>query len=425
MKLSTKIFLAMLLGVIVGSLLNVFSGVTESFIAELSTWLVDSIFDLVGQIFVASLKLLVVPLVFVSLVCGSSAMGANARMGRMAVKTLGLYMLTTALAITLALMLANVINPGEGIELGNAGAYQPTEPPSLKSVLINIFPTNPVKAMVEGNMLQIIVFSILMGVAVTHSGAAGEKALEVFQSFNEVIMKMVAFLMHLAPYGVFCLLAKLFSELGLSAILDLALYFATVALVLVLHAAGVYSLLLNLFTRLNPITFFKNVRPAMLFAFSTASSNATIPVTMNVARERVGVDNGIASFTVPLGATINMDGTAIMQGVATVFISQAYNVDISMGGYLAVIATATLASVGTAGVPGVGLITLSMVLQQAGLPVEGIALIIGVDRLLDMMRTAINVSGDCMVSTVVANGEGLVDKTVFSEVSDRDEYVEG
>lgn len=424
MKLSTKIFLAMILGVAFGSLLNLFNGMTESFMAALSAWLVDSVFDLIGQIFVASLKLLVVPLVFVSLVCGSSAMGANARMGRMAVKTLGLYMVTTSIAITLALLVANVIDPGESIDLGAAAAYQPAEPPSLKDVLINIFPTNPVKAMVEGNMLQIIVFSILMGVAVTHSGEAGKKALDVFQSFNEVIMKMVTFLMHLAPYGVFCLLAKLFSELGVSAILDLALYFVTVVLVLLLHGLGVYSLLLNVFTRLNPLTFFKNVRPAMLFAFSTASSNATLPVTMNVARERVGVDNGIASFTVPLGATINMDGTAIMQGVATVFIAQAYHVDISLGGYLAVIATATLASIGTAGVPGVGLITLSMVLQQVGLPVEGIALIIGVDRLLDMMRTAINVSGDCMVSTVVAKSEGLFNDTIFNEVSDRDKFVD-
>ena len=256
----------------------------------------------------------------------------------------------------------------------------------------------------------------------THSGEPGQKVLVFFQSFNEVIMTMVNFLMHLAPYGVFCLLAKLFSELGIGAILDLAKYFFTVVLALAIHLLGVYPLILKLLSGLSPITFLKNVRPAILFGFSTASSNATMPVTMNVAEKRIGLDNSIASFTVPLGATINMDGTAIMQGVATVFIAQAFNVDIGIGGYLAVIATATLASVGTAGVPGVGLITLAMVLQQVGLPVEGIALIIGVDRLLDMIRTAVNVTGDCMVSTVVARGEGLLDEAIFNEVSDRDTY---
>ncbi len=421
MKLSTKIILGMVAGVLVGALFNLLSA-AGGFWTELSAWLVNSVFDVVGSIFVASLKLLVVPLVFVSLVCGSSAMGVNTRMGAMAVKTLGLYLVTTALAVTLALTFANLIDPGLGVDLAGTADFEPSAAPSVKEVLINIFPTNPVQAMAEGNMLQIIVFSILMGVAVIHSGEPGRRALELFQSFNEVIMTMVTFLMHLAPYGVFCLLAKLFSELGIGAILDLAKYFGTVVLVLLVHGIGVYSLLLKGLTGLNPVTFFKNVRPAMLFGFSTASSNATIPVTLNVVEKRIGVDNSIASFTVPLGATINMDGTSIMQGVATVFIAQAYGIDISLGGYLAVIATATLASIGTAGVPGVGLITLSMVLQQVGLPVEGIALIIGVDRLLDMIRTAVNITGDSMVSSVVGKSENRLDEAVFNEVSDRDTY---
>lgn len=422
MTLSTKIFLGMILGVVLGAVLNILGTSESSFAGNLTAWLVNSVFDVVGQIFVASLKLLVVPLVFVSLVCGASAMGVNARMGHMAVKTLGLYLLTTAIAVSLALTFANVIDPGMGIEMSSASTYEAKPAPSVKEVLINIFPTNPVKAMAEGNMLQIIVFAILMGVAVTHSGEKGKAVLEFFDSFNEVVMTMVSFLMHLAPYGVFCLLAKLFSELGISAIADLAKYFFTVALVLLVHGLGVYMILFKTLTRLSPWTLLKNVRPAMLFAFSTSSSSATIPVTMNVAERRIGIDNSIASFTVPLGATINMDGTAIMQGVATVFIAQAFNIDISLGGYIAVILTATLASVGTAGVPGVGLITLALVLQQVGLPVEGIALIIGVDRLLDMMRTAVNVTGDCMVSTVVARSENLLDEAIFNEVSDRDEY---
>ena len=235
-------------------------------------------------------------------------------------------------------------------------------------------------------------------------------------------MTMVIILMHLAPYGVFCMLAKLFSGLGFGAISDLLKYFMTVVLVLMLHALGTYSLLLYGMSRLSPLKFITNIRPALLFAFSTASSSATLPVTLNVAEHRLGVNNSVASFTLPLGATINMDGTAIMQGVATVFIAQAFNVDIGLGGYLMVILTATLASVGTAGVPGVGLITLAMVLQQVGLPVEGIALIIGVDRLLDMMRTAVNVAGDSMVSTIIAQGEGLLDQQRFNDLADTDEY---
>ncbi|MEZ0151571.1 MAG: dicarboxylate/amino acid:cation symporter, partial [Candidatus Reddybacter sp.] len=316
MTLSSKILLAMVLGVALGAILNTMSAAEGSFIANLTAWLVNSVFDVVGKIFIASLKLLVVPLVFVSLVCGSSAMGANASMGRMAGKTLALYLLTTAIAIILALLFANLINPGLGIEMSSAASYTPKPAPSVKEVLINIFPTNPVKAMAEGNMLQVIVFAILMGVAVSHSGEKGKEVLSFFESFNEVVMTMVSLLMHLAPYGVFCLLAKLFSELGLSAILDLAKYFFTVAFVLLLHGLVVYTGMFKLFTRLSPWVLLKNVRPAILFAFSTSSSSATMPVTMNVAEKRLGIDNSIASFTVPLGATINMDGTAIMQGVA-------------------------------------------------------------------------------------------------------------
>jgi|TARA_B110000967_G_scaffold130839_1_gene133679 Na+/H+-dicarboxylate symporter len=420
MQLSSKILLGMALGIVVGLILNMISDGSDS--GPLTAWVVEYVFDVVGRIFIASLKLLVVPLVFVSLVCGSAAMGENVKMGRIAFKTLALYLFTTAIAITIALTLANIINPGMGIDTTATATYVAATPPSFKDVLIGIFPTNPIQAMSEGNMLQIIVFAILVGVAITQAGAAGKSTLVGFQTFNEVIMRMVTILMHLAPFGVFCLLAKLFTEEGFTAIFNLALYFMTVTLVLLIHAGVVYTSIFSFFTRLNPLTLIKNMRPAMLFAFSTSSSNATMPITLNVMEKRVGVDNSIASFTVPLGATINMDGTAIMQGVATVFIAQAYGLDLGMTEYLAVIATATLASVGTAGVPGVGLIMLSMVLQQVGLPVEGIGLIIGVDRLLDMMRTVVNVTGDGMVTSVVAKSEGLLDEAIFNEVSDRDEY---
>ena len=271
-------------------------------------------------------------------------------------------------------------------------------------------------------MLQVIVFAILVGVAILQAGDSGKTVLRGCQMISDVIMRMVSILMNLAPYGVFCLLAKLFTSQGFSAIINLALYFGTIVFVLFLHASVVYTSIFAVLTRLNPLTLFKNMRPALLFAFSTSSSNATMPITLNVARTRVGAHNSIASFTIPLGATVNMDGTAIMQGIATVFIAQAYGLDLTMGEYLAVVATATLASIGTAGVPGVGLITLAMVLQQVGLPVEGIGLIIGVDRLLDMMRTVVNVSGDGMVTAVVANSEGLLDKDVFNDLSEQDDH---
>ncbi len=416
MKLTTKILLGLGLGVLVGLVFNWIGDGTAKEIA------VNGVFDSVGTIFVNALKLLVVPVVFFSLTCGAAAMGVDVRMGKMAVHTLLLYLLTTCMAVTLALLVANVINPGMGFNLGEIGNFEPKDVPSIKDTLINIVPTNPVRAMIDGNMLQLIVFCILLGISVSLAGDAGKKALEVLQSFNDVILKMVTVIMHLAPYGVFCLMAEIFADLGADAFEGLAKYFITVVMALVLHAFGVYTTLLKLFARLNPLTFFKNVRPAMLFGFSTSSSAATMPVTMNVAEKRLGVDNRVASLTIPVGATINMDGTAIMQGVATVFIAQAFGADLGLSGYLTVIFTATLASIGTAAVPSVGLIMLTMVLQQVGLPVEGIALILGVDRLLDMMRTSVNVAGDCAVTCIVAKQNGMLDETVFNEVSDRDEY---
>ena len=417
MQLSSRILLGMVLGIILGLILNSLGGADPDKTPVIS-WFVNNVFDVVGQVFVISLKLLVVPLVFFSLVCGSASMGEDVKMGQVALKTVSLYLMTTAIAVSLALTIANIVDPGVGINTSEAANYVAKEAPSFKDVFIGIFPSNPFQAMVEGNMLQVIVFAILVGIAILQAGESGNKVLRGCQMISDVIMRMVSILMNLAPYGVFCLLAKLFTGQGFSAIVNLALYFGTIVFVLLLHASIVYTTIFTIFTRLNPVTLFKNMRPAMLFAFSTSSSNATMPITLNVAKNRVGAHNSIASFTVPLGATVNMDGTAIMQGIATVFIAQAYGLDLSMTEYFAVIATATLASIGTAGVPGVGLITLAMVLQQVGLPVEGIGLIIGVDRLLDMLRTVVNVSGDGMVTAVVANSEGRLDKTIFNDTSE-------
>jgi Na+/H+-dicarboxylate symporter len=274
--------------------------------------------------------------------------------------------------------------------------------------------------MTSGSMLQIIFTAILFGLSMAMLGEKTKKLNNWFNEANEVILKMVTLLMIIAPYGVFCLVAKVFASQGFDAIVPLFKYFFVVLAVLVIHAAIVYPSMLKILSGLSPVIFFKKFKSVMMFAFSTSSSNATIPVTLEKVEHDFGVNNSVASFTVPLGATINMDGTAIMQGVATVFISQAYGIEIPLTGYLLVIMTATLASIGTAGVPGVGLITLAMVLKQAGLPEEGIGLIIGVDRLLDMTRTAVNVTGDAAITCIVAKSENQFDRAVYESPDDGD-----
>ncbi|AQW61274.1 dicarboxylate/amino acid:cation symporter [Vibrio owensii] len=411
MSLTSRVILGMVAGILTGFAIRTLfadNGFVDAYI-------VNGLFEVGGQIFVASLKMLVVPLVFVSLVCGTSSLKDLSTLGRMGGKTLAFYVATTAIAITLALTMGTLFQPGAGADLTAASSFKSAEAPSLGQVIIDMFPTNPISAMAEGKTLQVIVFAVLFGIAISAAGKPGERIAAFFSDLNEVIMKLVAILMNLAPYGVFFLMAKLFTGLGLSAIFNLAEYFVVLAGTLLLHGLVTYSLMLKGFTGLNPITFLRKMEDAIMFAFSTASSNATIPVTMETAKHRMGVENRVSSFTVPLGATVNMDGTAIMQGVATAFIAQAFNIDLTMGDYLMVIMTATLASIGTAGVPGVGLVMLAMVLNQVGLPLEGIALIMGVDRLLDMIRTAVNITGDSAVTIIVAKSEGALDETRFND----------
>jgi Na+/H+-dicarboxylate symporter len=407
-KLTLRILIGMGLGLLVGLGLY-FVGMGGA----LGDLLVDGLLHVGGAIFLASLNLLVVPLVFVSLVCGTASLDDLTKLGRVGGKTLVLYLATTAIAISLALSFAGLVKPGAGFDLTTDATFQPTEPPPLSQVFIDLVPTNPVQAMAEGNMLQIIVFAVLFGMALTTAGETGQRLVRIFEDLNEVVMRLVMILMALAPYGVFCLVAKVFAQQGYDAIRPLAAYFALVLGVLALHATLTYSALLRGLGGLSPLQFFRKMRPPLVVAFSTASSGATLPVTLRTVEERLGVGNQIASFTLPLGATINMDGTAIMQGVATAFIAQAYGIDIGPSGYLMVVVTATLASIGTAAVPGVGLVMLAMVLRQVNLPVEGIGLIIGIDRLLDMARTAVNVTGDAAVSCVVAKSEDALDQEIF------------
>lgn len=408
-SITFKVTLGMVLGLLLGLVINVMA-----LGGWVDTWIVHGLLDVGGRIFIALLKLLVVPLVFVSLVVGTASLDNVAKLGRVGAKTLGLYLLTTALALSLAIGLALIVKPGEGLSLTSPTEYQPQEAPSINEVIVRIIPDNPFKAMVEGEMLQVIFFAIFFGIALAMTAKGGSRVVDFFKELDQILMKMVLAIVYVAPYGVFCLIAKVFASQGLSAIMPLAKYFFLVLLVLFLHWTMTYPVLLKVFSGLNPITFMRKFKGVIVFAFSTSSSNATIPVTLENLTRKLGISPTMASFTVPLGATINMDGTAIMQGVATVFIAQVYGVDIGLQGYLMVILTATLASIGTAGVPGVGLITLAMVLRQVNLPAEGIALIIGVDRLLDMARTAVNVSGDAVVSCIVAQSEGQVDLEVFN-----------
>jgi Na+/H+-dicarboxylate symporter len=415
-SLTFRIVVGMLAGLATGVVLNVLGslgdGPAGSFRVVHSA-LVEGVFYVGGAIFMASLKLLVVPLVFVSLVCGTAALDDISRLGRIGGKTMGLYLMTTAVAISLALTAAVVFRPGDGLDLPSDLSFVANEAPGLAETIVNIFPSNPIRAMAEGNMLQIIVFAGLFGFAMTLAGAPGRRLLVVFEDLNHVILRLVTLLMEVAPYGVFCLLAKIFAVQGVGAIVQMLGYFCVVLGILLVHGLVTYPTMLRLLSGLDPWQFLRKMRAPLSFAFSTASSAATIPVTLETVEDELGVDNSVASFTIPLGATINMDGTAIMQGVATGFIAQAYGIELGTSDYLAVVLTATLASIGTAGVPGVGLIMLAMVLKQVNLPVEGIGLIIGVDRLLDMVRTAVNITGDAAVTCIVAKSEGSLSREVF------------
>ena len=412
MSLTTKVLIGMALGIIVGLAINLLGLNAEgSFVNEY----VVGFFHIVGKMFVTALKMLVVPLVFFSLITGVIGIGDINALGKVGGKSFALYMLTTAIAIAVGIGLAATIGIGSGVHMTTEASFTAKEAPALSAVLIDIIPSNAINAMALGKMLQIIFFSILVGISILMVGKKAEPVVKLIEIGNEIMMKMVNIIMAVAPYAVFALLAKAIANLGLGLLVDLAGYVIVLIAALMIHLFVTLMSILKIFSGMNPITFLKKMRETQIFAFSTSSSNATIPVTLRTVTDRLGVNNSVASFTVPFGATINMDGTAIMQGVATVFIANAYGVDLGITGYLTVIMMSVLASIGTAGVPGVGLIMLSMVFTQVGLPVEGIGLILGVDRLLDMIRTAVNVSGDAAVSVIVAKSEGKLNENIFND----------
>ncbi|MCJ2148533.1 MULTISPECIES: dicarboxylate/amino acid:cation symporter [Bacillus] len=399
MKLATKIIIALLLGAAVGIILNVTS---PDLFSKLNTFL----FGPLGTIFLNLIKMLVVPIVFFSLTLGVAGLGDPKKLGRIGAKTISFFLVTTAIAIMIGLVLALVIKPGTiGTYDTSAAEYSAQKAPSIAETLLNIIPTNPVQAMAEGNMLQIIAFSILVGLGITMLGKKADALLKVVEQGNDLMMYLVNLVMKFAPYGTFGLIAGAIGSQGWDAIKAMGLYMIVVILALFIHTIVTYGSAIAFLAKRNPLTFFKDFSEVMLVAFSTSSSNATLPVSMDVAQRKLKVPEPISSFVQPLGATINMDGTAIMQGVATVFIAQVYGYDLTFTQLLTVVLTAVLASIGTAGVPGVGLILLAMVLQTVGLPVEGIALILGIDRLLDMIRTAVNTTGDAACAVIVTETE--------------------
>ena len=334
-------------------------------------------------------------------------------------RTLIFYLTTTALAVTVALSVGNLLNPGIGLDMSkiksSADAVETMESTSLISTILNIIPDNPINSLASGNMLQIIVFALIVGLILAKIGDRAETVANFISQFNDIMMEMTMMVMAIAPVGVFCLVARTFANIGFSALVPLAKYMIAVLLALALQCLGVYQILLKIFTGLNPIRFLKKFFPVMAFAFSTATSNATIPLSIDTLDKKVGVSKKISSFTIPLGATINMDGTSIMQGVAVVFAAQAFGIHLDMMDYITVIGTATLASIGTAGVPSVGLVTLTMVFNSVGLPVEAIGLIMGIDRILDMVRTAVNITGDAVCTTIVAKQNNALDLEVFNK----------
>jgi len=391
MRLSTKILLGLAIGIVVG--LFVPAAFANTFLKP------------IGTLFLRLIKMIIVPLVFSSLVVGASSVGDVKKLGRMGGKTVSYYLVTTAIAVIIGLTLGNIMQPGAGLELPVDAKYEGKEAPSLINVLLEIVPDNPLGALVNGSMLQIIVFALFIGISITIVGKRADTVKNFFDGFAEVMYKITAIVMEFAPYGVFGLIAPVVAAHGLDVLAPLAMVILAVYLGCIIHAAVVYSSAVKIFAKMSPMAFFKGIFPAQVIAFSNCSSAGTLPATIKSVEDNLGVSNEVASFVLPLGATINMDGTAVYQGICALFVAQVYGLDLTLGQQLTVILVGTLASIGAAGVPGAGLIMLTMTLSAVNLPLDGVALVAGIDRILDMARTTLNVTGDASAAVVVAATE--------------------
>lgn len=403
MSLSQKILFGLISGLVVGLALY---QVRE--VAFVKNILLDFVFNLVGNIFIRGIRMIVIPLVFFSLMLGVASIEDVSKLGRLGAKTLGFYMSTTVISVGIALFIGNIMNPGIGVAADAVQKVSVTvnNSKSFTEVLLGMVPVNPIEAMAKGDMLAIITFAIISGVALSLLKEKGNNVRNLVIELNNLSLKLVEIVMLLAPYGVFCLIAKMFATLGYTAVLPIIKYVVAVIIALFILVVTVYPIILIVIAKYSPIKFIKKFFPVMVLAFSTSSSAACLPTSMKTAEEEFNVSNTIASFALPLGNTINMNGTSIMQGIATIFIAQVYGVELTMANYVSIIITATLASIGTAGVPGVGVIMLGMVLTEVGLPIEGIALVMGIDRVVDMFRTVVNVTGDAVCTIALARSEG-------------------
>ena len=416
MSFTKKILFAMAAGIIIGIILNLYLS-NDSVIKD---FLISNIFETISVLFLSLLKMIVLPLIFVSIICGTLSISDPNKLTRLGFKTILLYMLSTVIAISIALIISNVfpysINEIQENSLNELNINEPKI--SEKNFILNFIPENFFFALSSGNVLQVLFFALFMGITASFVKNDIPVFVDLMENLNQILINIVFVIIKITPLAVFCLLAKTFANQGVDVLTPLIQYFVLVITVLLIHFLGSYYIFLILFSNLNPFIFYKKLKQLLVFTFSTSSSNASIPYTLDIVTRKYGVDKSFSSFSIPLGATINMDGTAIMQGCATYFLASYYGIALEFTDYLTIIATATLASIGTAGIPSAGIIMLSIILEQIGIPLEGIALLLGVDRLLDMMRTSVNVAGDTCISCIVAKSEGLINTKVFEDTSE-------
>lgn len=410
MSFTKQVLISMVAGIFVGLIIN-FYLISYTFI---ESFLIGNIFSTISSLFLILLKMIVLPLIFVSIVSGIISINDVSTLGRIGIKTISLYIFTTIIAISLALIASSLVDYNLGNLVIPASPVTNIATSSNTNIILSFFPENFFSALANGNVIQVLVFAIFIGISSSIIKEEIPEFINLINNLNKVFSKLVLLIIKLTPIAVFCLLGKTFATQGIDVFIPLLKYFMVVAGVLLFHFFFTYSVLLGLLTKLNLKIFFKKLKSLLVFTFSTASSNASIPFTLNTVTKKFGVNKSIASFSIPLGATINMDGTAIMQGCATFFLASYYGIDLAFNDFLVIIVTATIASIGTAGIPSAGILMLSLILSEIGIPLEGITLLLGVDRLLDMMRTSVNVSGDTCITCIVANSENLIDVKKFN-----------
>ncbi len=411
MNFTKKVLLSMVSGILLGVLINIF--ILPNHLVD--SILINQIFHTISSLFLVLLKMIVLPLIFVSIISGIISINDVNTLGRLGLKTLTLYIFTTMIAISLALFVSSFID----YNVTTVNAVNNIEvlpnPDSSSNFILNIFPNNFFAALVDGNVIQVLSFAIFIGISASYIKSEIPEFVNLINNLNKIFNRLVMIIISFTPIAVFALLAKTFATEGLDVFIPLMKYFSVVVLVLLLHFTFTYSLLLKVFSSLNIKQFYLKLKALIVFTFSTSSSNASIPFTLDTVVNKYGVNKSFASFSIPLGATINMDGTAIMQGCATYFLAAYYGIDLVLSDFILIILTATVASIGTAGIPSAGIIMLSLILTELGIPLEGVTLLLGVDRLLDMMRTSVNVSGDTCISCIVAQSEKLIDIKKYNQ----------